>query len=169
MSGLTISSFSQVRLFLFSMCSERSELFYCHETINRKGVIKLAVTSIWAVNNRIDKVIDYVNNPEKTVERPELSKEALAVRRALGDVIDYAENGDKTEKMMYVTGINCDKDHAVEIDKYCMPSIRTTVELKSASLGDDSNIYGSLAMIHDAEGTEPKTKKKKAAGKSKKE
>ena len=55
-----------------------------------------------------------------------------------------------------------------EIDKYCMPSIRTTVELKSASLGDDSNIYGSLAMIHDAEGTEPKTKKKKDAGKSKK-
>ena len=55
-----------------------------------------------------------------------------------------------------------------EIDKYCMPSIRTTVELKSASLGDDSNIYGSLAMIHDAEGTEPKTKKKKAAGKAKK-
>ena len=37
-----------------------------------------------------------------------------------------------------------------------------------ASLGDDSNIYGSLAMIHDAEGTEPKTKKKKDAGKSKK-
>ena len=77
-------------------------------------MIKLAVTSIWAVNNRIDKVIDYVNNPEKTAGRPELLKEALAIRRALGDVIDYAENGDKTEKMMYVTGINCDKDHAVE-------------------------------------------------------
>jgi glucokinase len=41
-----------------------------------------------------------------------------------------------------------------EIDKYCMPSIRTTVELKTAALGDDSNIYGSLAMIHEAEGTD---------------
>lgn len=34
-----------------------------------------------------------------------------------------------------------------EVDKYCMPSIRSTVELKVAKLGDDSNIYGSLAMI----------------------
>ena len=38
-----------------------------------------------------------------------------------------------------------------EVDRYCMPSIRSTVELKIASLGDDSNIYGSLAMIEDAE------------------
>ncbi|MBR1900256.1 MAG: ROK family protein [Lachnospiraceae bacterium] len=53
-----------------------------------------------------------------------------------------------------------------EIDKYCMPSIRTTVELKTAALGDDSNIYGSLAMIHEAEGTEsPKAKVKKPAAK----
>ena len=38
-----------------------------------------------------------------------------------------------------------------EVDKYCMPSIRPTVELKCASLGDDSVIYGDLAMIMDAE------------------
>lgn len=37
-----------------------------------------------------------------------------------------------------------------EVDKYCMPSIRPTVELKCASLGDDSVIYGALAMIVDA-------------------
>ena len=37
-----------------------------------------------------------------------------------------------------------------EVDKYCMPSIRTTVELKNAALGDDSVIYGALAMIEDA-------------------
>ena len=40
-----------------------------------------------------------------------------------------------------------------EVDKYCMPSIRPTVELKCASLGDDSVIYGALAMIVDAEKT----------------
>ena len=34
-----------------------------------------------------------------------------------------------------------------EVDRYCMPSIRDTVELKIAALGDDSNIYGALAMI----------------------
>lgn len=34
-----------------------------------------------------------------------------------------------------------------EVDKYCMPSIRPTVDLKIAALGDDSNLYGALAMI----------------------
>jgi glucokinase len=36
-----------------------------------------------------------------------------------------------------------------EVDRYCMPSIRETVELKIAELGDDSNIYGALAMIEE--------------------
>ena len=34
-----------------------------------------------------------------------------------------------------------------EVDRYCMPSIRTTVELKNAALGDDSILYGALSMI----------------------
>ena len=34
-----------------------------------------------------------------------------------------------------------------EVDRYCMPSIRTTVELKKAALGDDSILYGALSMI----------------------
>ncbi len=38
-----------------------------------------------------------------------------------------------------------------EVDKYCMPTIRNTVILKKAALGDDSNIYGALAMIEDAQ------------------
>ena len=37
-----------------------------------------------------------------------------------------------------------------EVDRYCMPSIRSTVDLKIAALGDDSNLYGALAMIPDA-------------------
>lgn len=36
-----------------------------------------------------------------------------------------------------------------EVDRYCMPSIRSTVELKTAALGDDSVIYGALSMIVD--------------------
>ena len=36
-----------------------------------------------------------------------------------------------------------------EVDRYCMPSIRSTVDLKKAALGDDSVIYGALAMIED--------------------
>ena len=37
-----------------------------------------------------------------------------------------------------------------EVDKYCMPSIRPTVELKCAALGDDSILYGALSMIESA-------------------
>ena len=34
-----------------------------------------------------------------------------------------------------------------EIDRYCMPTIRSTVDIKIADLGDDSILYGDLAMI----------------------
>ncbi len=36
-----------------------------------------------------------------------------------------------------------------EVDKYCMPEIRGTVELKNASLGDDSVLYGALALMEE--------------------
>ena len=72
----------------------------------------MAVTSIWAVTDRVDRVVDYVENPEKTIERPELSSDAISARKAVGDVIAYAENADKTEKMMFVTGINCNAQDA---------------------------------------------------------
>ncbi len=34
-----------------------------------------------------------------------------------------------------------------EVDRYCMPSIRESVELKNAALNDDSILYGALSMI----------------------
>lgn len=37
-----------------------------------------------------------------------------------------------------------------EVDKYCMPSIRNTVELRKAALGDDSILYGALSMIQSS-------------------
>lgn len=37
-----------------------------------------------------------------------------------------------------------------QVDRYCMPSIRPTVDLKIAALGDDSILYGALSMIKDA-------------------
>ena len=36
-----------------------------------------------------------------------------------------------------------------EVDRYCMPSIRETVEFKNAALGDDPILYGALSMILD--------------------
>ena len=34
-----------------------------------------------------------------------------------------------------------------EVDRYCMPQIRSTVDIKIAALGDDSILYGDLAAI----------------------
>lgn len=38
-----------------------------------------------------------------------------------------------------------------QIDAYCMPSIRDSVKLAKAELGDDSILYGALALIEDNE------------------
>ncbi|MBQ4426141.1 MAG: ROK family protein [Oscillospiraceae bacterium] len=35
-----------------------------------------------------------------------------------------------------------------EVDRYCMPQIRNTVDIKIAELGDDSILYGDLALIN---------------------
>ena len=74
----------------------------------------MAVTSIWAVTIRMNNAINYILNPEKTVDKPELSPEAVAARKAVGDVINYAVNAEKTEQMMYVTGINCTPEKACD-------------------------------------------------------
>ena len=38
-----------------------------------------------------------------------------------------------------------------EVDRYCMPAIRSTVDIRIASLGDDSILYGGLAMIEQGQ------------------
>jgi glucokinase len=37
-----------------------------------------------------------------------------------------------------------------ELDRYCMRSIRPTVDIKIAELGDDSILYGELALIEQS-------------------
>ena len=74
----------------------------------------MAVTAMWAVKVRVDNALNYIVNPEKTTAKPELAPEAIEARKAVGDVIDYAVDAEKTEKMMYVTGINCNPDTALD-------------------------------------------------------
>ena len=62
----------------------------------------MAVTKIWPVRGRVDAVIDYAANPQKT------SKESLR------NVIEYAVNTDKTDKQLFVSGINCDTTNIKE-------------------------------------------------------
>ena len=60
----------------------------------------MAVTKIWRIKGRIDNVINYASNVDKTTfTEPQ--------RQALEDVIEYAANEDKTEQKMFVSTLNC--------------------------------------------------------------
>jgi hypothetical protein len=69
----------------------------------------MAVTSIWPVKGRVDTVINYARNPEKTTEA---SYEELASLHAIDNVVEYAANDMKTEHRSYVSCLNCQEDSA---------------------------------------------------------
>ena len=61
----------------------------------------MAVTSIWPIKGRVDQVINYARNPEKTHEKEKLSK-----LHEIEGVIEYAADEMKTETRSYVTCLN---------------------------------------------------------------
>lgn len=63
----------------------------------------MAVTKLWPVSSNLKKVIDYASNPVKTTN----PKYTEAQYQALADVIAYAKDEEKTEKELFVDGINC--------------------------------------------------------------
>jgi len=69
----------------------------------------MAVTSIWPIKGRVDRVINYARNPEKTTEA---SHEELASLHMIGDVVEYAADDIKTECRSYVSCLNCREDTA---------------------------------------------------------
>ncbi len=69
----------------------------------------MAVTRIWRVRGRAGAVIDYAENPEKTMA--EIAGDEIA---DADDVLDYADDEYKTAYHHYTTGINCDKENAKE-------------------------------------------------------
>ena len=73
--------------------------------------MKTAVTSIWPIKGNPNAAIKYAINPEKTSER---SREELAALHAIDNVVEYTANDMKTEKRMYVSGLNCQIPYATE-------------------------------------------------------
>ena len=57
----------------------------------------MATTKIWKIENRIDHVLEYASNKDKTAKN--ISD--------LNQAINYATNENKTEEQYYVSGINC--------------------------------------------------------------
>ncbi len=58
----------------------------------------MAVTKIWPVKSRLDHVLEYATDLEKT--------DSINYKD-LHDVLDYSEADYKTEQKLYVSGINC--------------------------------------------------------------
>lgn len=83
----------------------------------------MAVTSIWPVKSRIDRVLNYIQNPEKVTESYYTEEEPLHI---LDGVIEYAADNLKTENRVYVSGVNCDPDSAAK-------QFLSTVRLKGAN------------------------------------
>lgn len=61
----------------------------------------MATTGIWKIEKRLDHVITYTTDAEKTIN------EEYSNYYDLHQVIDYVEADYKTEKQLYVSGINC--------------------------------------------------------------
>ena len=63
----------------------------------------MATTKIWDVNSRLERLIDYASNPEKTENKSYMDYHY----NGLGQTLSYTTNELKTEKQLYVSGINC--------------------------------------------------------------
>ncbi len=70
----------------------------------------MAIVKIWDVKSRLNRVIDYVANTEKT-ENENYEETDMS---SLLDVIEYTTDGLKTEQKFFVSGINCQPEFACE-------------------------------------------------------
>ncbi len=71
----------------------------------------MAVTAIWPIKGRVDKVINYARNPEKTTEAglPE-----LASLHTVNDLVEYAADEMKTECRSYPTAITQNVEYLLD-------------------------------------------------------
>lgn len=65
----------------------------------------MATTKLWHIQGRLKDLVDYVENPDKTV-KPGLHD--------FFNVFSYAQNPSKTADGQFVTAINCQKDIALQ-------------------------------------------------------
>ena len=70
----------------------------------------MATTSLWKVECRLDKVINYTTNAEKTSN----SDYEENLYKSLHNTIEYTKADFKTEQQLYVTGINCEAENAMQ-------------------------------------------------------
>lgn len=67
----------------------------------------MATTGFWPVKDSLKEVIDYAENPDKTIDKKYVDSDLYAA-------LQYVANDKKTDKRMYVSGINCNTKRAYE-------------------------------------------------------
>ncbi len=67
----------------------------------------MAITGFWPIKDNISRVIDYAVNPEKTIAPEDMSDD-------LKKVLRYTSDPGKTDKLMYVSALNCPWQQAHE-------------------------------------------------------
>lgn len=60
----------------------------------------MATTGYWPVKSRLKEVIDYAENPDKTIDKRYVDSDLYAA-------LQYVSNDRKTDERMHVSGINC--------------------------------------------------------------
>lgn len=67
----------------------------------------MATTGFWPVKDRLKEVIDYAENPDKTIAPKYVDRDLYAA-------LQYVSDDKKTDERMYVSGINCNAVRAYE-------------------------------------------------------
>ena len=65
----------------------------------------MAITKIWAVKDDLNRVLNYIKNPDKTKED---------MSDGLKEVLTYTTQGYKTNEIEFITGINCEPRTALK-------------------------------------------------------
>ena len=65
----------------------------------------MATTGFWPVKSRLKDVIEYARNPDKTTDPKFLDED-------LYNALRYVADDEKTDRLMYVSGINCTPEFA---------------------------------------------------------
>lgn len=94
----------------------------------------MASTGFWPVKSRLKEVIDYAENPDKTIDKKFLDEDLWAALR-------YVENDQKTDQTMYVSGINCPKQRAYQ----CMMATKR----RYGKLGGNVAYHGYQSFVSE--------------------
>ena len=65
----------------------------------------MAVTGFWPIYKNLKATLDYADNPDKTTSPEYLDADLYAALR-------YAENDGKTDRKLFVGGVNCSAQNA---------------------------------------------------------